>query len=157
MILENRASTACGRIPFQGFTLLEVVIVLAITGLLAAVFVPSFFSEQDPAEEAAREIRQFCRSTRAEALLIGEPRFLQISTNGLMLKGGETRSVVLPPGWTLEVRRSAERKFRKPFKNEVWEINGEGICEPLAFKLSGQGESYEMGFDPLTALEPLEE
>jgi type II secretory pathway pseudopilin PulG len=132
---------------------LEVLLALAIAGLIAAITVPFMLSAVDPADRAAEDLRTFCRQTRREAILSGEPKFLLVTSSGLSLKGAD-QSVSIPPGWMLEIRRSTEKKFRKPTKGETWEFNGEGLCEPITLRMAGGGQSYEMAFDPLTALEP---
>lgn len=136
-----------------GFTLLEVLLALAIAGLIAAITVPLMLSTTDPADRAAEDLRTFCRQARRDAILSGEPKLILVKPSGLGLKGSEEIAGV-PDGWTLEIRRSAERKFRKPVKGETWEFNGEGLCEPITLRMAGGGQSYEMAFDPLTALEP---
>ena len=139
----------------RAFTLLEVIMALAIAGLLALVTVPFMFNAVDPVDTAAEELRTLSRALRSEALLSGEPKHMVVTTSGLNIKG-EERVAELPEGWTLEIRRTGETKFRKPIKDEIWEFNGEGICEPIVLRMVGAGRTYEVAFDPLTALEPPE-
>jgi prepilin-type N-terminal cleavage/methylation domain-containing protein len=139
----------------SAFTLLEVIMALAIAGLLALVTVPFLFNAVDPVDTAAEDIRTLCRAVRSEALLSGEPGQMVVSPSGLAARGSE-RVAEVPEGWALEIRRTGETKFRKPLKDEVWEFNGEGICEPIVLRMAGAGRTYEIAFDPLTALEPPE-
>ncbi len=128
---------------------------LAIVGLIAVATVPFMFSAVDPVDTAAEDIRTLSRSLRSEALLSGEPKHMVVSNSGLAIKG-EERVAQVPEGWALEIRRTGETKFRKPLKGEIWEFNGEGICEPIVLRMVGDGRTYEVAFDPLTALEPPE-
>lgn len=153
MMLGNNSWFAA-RFRRSGFTLLEVLLALAIAGLIAAITVPFMLSAVDPADRAAEDLRTFCRQTRRDAILSGEPKFILVTPGGLNLKGSNL-AAGLPPGWVLEIRRSTEKKFRKPSKGETWEFNGEGLCEPITLRMVGSEQSYEMAFDPLTALEPI--
>ena len=137
------------------FTLLEVIMALAIAGIIAAATVPFMFNAVDPVDTAAEDLRTLSRALRSEALLSGEPKAMVVSLSGLNIKGGECVAKV-PEGWSLEIRRTGETRFRKPLKGEIWEFNGEGICEPIVLRMVGDGRTYEVAFDPLTALEPPE-
>jgi len=139
---------------FEGaFTLLEVLLALAITGLMAAITVPLLLNSSATVDQAEEDVRGLARKARASAIDSGEARWLVIGSTGIEFLGsGEIAT--LPKGWTLQVRRSGEARFRKPRKSETFEFNGEGICEPLSLRLQGPAGDIEMGFDPLTALEP---
>lgn len=140
----------------RGFTLLEVLLALAVAGLMAAAALP-FLLEALPRESSPEEpLRAAARQARLEALRQGEARRLWLAPGGFYTREGEPVAE-LPPGWTLEVRRPGDAKFRKPRSGESWLINGEGICEPLVLRLSGEGREVVASFDPLTALESLAE
>lgn len=135
-----------------GFTLLEVLTALAIIALLLGAVVPFLGPIADPNDDLTEEIRALARRTRASALETGEARRLVV--NGSGLESGEGALVSVPEGWSMEIRRFAESRFRKPLRGEAWEFNSEGICEPIALRLLGPGTDTIMEFDPLTALEP---
>lgn len=135
------------------YTLLEIMIALAIIALLAGTAIPFFLDNSDQVDQAANDLRTFCRKVRAEAINLGEPRLIEVSQSALQVRGSDDK-VEVPEGWTLEIRRSLEKKFRKPIRNELWEFNGEGLCEPIALRFVQGSRVYEMEFDPLTALEP---
>ncbi|MCX7868794.1 MAG: prepilin-type N-terminal cleavage/methylation domain-containing protein [Terrimicrobiaceae bacterium] len=138
----------------RGFTLLEVMLALAIAGLLAAAALPYLLDAFPAGPEPAEELRAAARRARFEALRHGEARRLVIAPEGFLALDG-SKEAILPPGWSLEIRRAGEARFRKPRKGESWEFNSEGLCEPIEVRLrGGGGQEAVAAFDPLTALEP---
>lgn len=129
------------------FTLLEVLMALALFAVVAAAAAPLLLDAfaGSRAEEAAQAVEEAALALHSEALAQGRRRAAGLSAGGL------TPGRPLPDGWRLEVRRLSEPRFRKPREGETWEFNSAGICEPLALRLSGDGQSVELKFDPLTA------
>lgn len=147
--MTTRARTETVRSP-RGFTLFEVLLALGIVAVLLGMMVPlivNSFGESE-AEGVSKSVEEAVRSARAEALETGEARRLGLDERGLVSSSGS--GVELPEGWKLQVRRFSETRFRRPERGEFWEINGAGICEPIALKLVGEEESVTMAFDPLT-------
>lgn len=137
-----------------GWTLLEVLLALAIAGLMAAAALPYLLDAFPRGADPAEDLRAAARRTRFEALQLGQARRIRIGTNGFSSPEGAD-IVTLPAGWSLEIRRAGEARFRKPRKGEAWEFNSEGLCEPLEIRLRGDGSETVAAFDPLTALEPV--
>lgn len=144
--LENRSN----RRP-RGYTLFEILLALGIIAILLGVAVPFAVEgfQKSPAQEIEEQIAQAVRSAREAALESGEGRRLGLDTRGLAGTGG-LPSMELPEGWSLQVRRFTEDRFRKPARGEEWEFNGAGILEPLVLRISRAKESFEISFDPLT-------
>jgi prepilin-type N-terminal cleavage/methylation domain-containing protein len=139
-ISANRFPLAAG-----GFTLLEIIIALVLVAILVSASVPFLFDSfaASAGERAMEAITLKARETRAEALEKGEPRRLNITSAGL---DGAT----LPAGWSLEVKGLNDSKFHEPARNQVWEFNQAGICEPISIRLSHGGRQLTATFDALT-------
>lgn len=124
-----------------GFTLLEVLIALALVAVLMAAALPYMADawHNSEGEHVSEAIATKVIETRSEALLSGETRFLSL-----------TDPKLVPKGWKIQIQRINDKKFRNPMADEVWQFNNEGICDPIAMKLSGKGEPIIMKFDPIT-------
>ena len=135
----------------RGYTLFEILLALGIIAILLGVAVPFAVEglQKSPVQEIEDRIADVVRSVRAAALETGESRRLVLDPRGLVGSGG-LPSMELPEGWSLQVRRLTENRFRKPARGEEWEFNGAGILEPVVLKISRAKESFEMTFDPLT-------
>jgi len=95
-------------------------------------------------DRAADAIVTKAQEARSKALESGLAQRLSIKPGGI-------DSVDLPPGWQLEVKGFNDSKFHAPLRNQVWEFNPGGICEPLALRLSDQQRTIILFFDALTA------
>jgi prepilin-type N-terminal cleavage/methylation domain-containing protein len=138
---------SANRFPFadRGFTLLEIIIALVLVAILVSASVPFLFDSfaASAGERAMEAITLKARETRAEAMEKGEPRRLNITSTGL-------DGVPLPEGWTLEVQGLNDSRFHEPSRNQVWEFNPAGICEPLSIRLSQGDRQLTATFDALT-------
>ncbi len=80
----------------KAFTLLEVMIVVVILGILAAIVVPQFSSATDDAKASALRsglagVRSAVAGYRANAILAGTdpyPTLVQLTAEGMVLQGG---------------------------------------------------------------------
>lgn len=138
---------SANRLPFAdgGFTLLEIIIALVLVAILVSASVPFLFDSfaASAGERAMEAITLKARETRAEAMEKGEPRRLNITSTGL-------DGVPLPEGWTLEVQGLNDSRFHEPTRNQVWEFNPAGICEPLSIRISQGDRQLTATFDALT-------
>lgn len=125
----------------RGFTLLEILIALALIAILMIAAAPYMADawKNNQAEEITQSIKDLVIKTRSQAIVSGETRFISLANPNLV-----------PKGWTLAVERFTDQKFRPPLKDELWQFNSEGICDPLALRLIGGKEPVIMKFDPIT-------
>lgn len=134
------------------FTLFEVLLALGIIAVLLGVTVPLITSSwsTSPTEQIVQEIEKTVQAAHLKALETGEARRLELAESGL-LGGDGIPATQLPKGWKLQLMRFTENRFRKPQRDEYWEFNGAGICDPLALRIANKDESLILKFDPLTA------
>ena len=100
----------------RGFTLLELVIVLFLAGLVAALVVPSFSGTLESARlrSGASDVRAALNLARTLAVSGSSPRAAAFDIEGgRYAVEGESRSYVLPDGIRIEsVRTGAEEATR---------------------------------------------
>lgn len=140
-----RAISANRISPGAGFTLLEIIIALSLVAILVSASLPYLFDSfaSSEGERAMETIISKARETRSEAMEKGEPRRLHLGSTGL-------EGIPLPRGWKLEVRGINDSKFHEPRRNQFWEFNTAGICEPLALRISSGERQVTETFDALT-------
>lgn len=142
-----------------GFTLLEMIVVLAIMGLLTTFFAVSFFdsSEDDGLRKVAAELRTAAQKASRLSETYGGDFYLFLDRSGFGLgesmrveDSGETAlDYSLPKDIRMKLRRYGDEAWIDP-KNFAWGFPANGICEPLAIRLE-RGRSYvEMSFNGLT-------
>jgi type II secretory pathway pseudopilin PulG len=155
MMTPEKISKLLARRPRRegGYTLFEVLLALGIIAILLGLTVPLITNSwsASPSEEIAQTIEKCVQEAHNKAVETGEARRLRLSESGLVGENGMA-SAPLPKGWTLQVRRFTENRFRKPQRDEFWGFNGSGICDPLELRLASKDESIVLKFDPLTAL-----
>jgi len=136
---ENRSA------PDGGFTLLEIIIALSLVAILVSASLPYLFDSfaSSEGERAMESIVAKARETRSDAMEKGVPHRLRITSVGV-------EGVPLPGGWQLEVRGINDSKFHAPARNQLWEFNPAGICEPLALRISNGDRQITETFDALT-------
>jgi type II secretory pathway pseudopilin PulG len=154
MTLEKRTNRTPRPEQRSAYTLLEVILAIGLVAILLGITVPMISgafgaSEVEQIEQAFTKSAQAARNS---ALDQGEARRFQITKSGLVSAKEDIPGTTLPAGWNLQIRRMTDGKFRRPEKNEFWEFNSAGICEPVAFLLGNGSESATLTFDPLTAL-----
>ncbi len=154
MTLEKRTNRTPRPEQRSAYTLLEVLLAIGVVAILLGVTVPLFSgafgsSEVEQIEQAFTKSAQAARNS---ALDKGEARRFQITKNGLVSSSPDISAATLPEGWSLQIRRLTDRKFRRPEKTDFWEFNSAGICEPVTFLIGNGSESTTLAFDPLTAL-----
>lgn len=131
--------------PDGGFTLLEIIIALALVAILVSASLPYLFDSfaSSEGERAMESIITKARETRSDAMEKGEPHRLRIVSGGL-------EGVPLSGGWKLEVRGINDSRFHEPTRNQIWEFNAAGICEPLSIRISNGDRQVTETFDALT-------
>ena len=145
------------RLPRQGsplgaYTLFEILLALGIVAVLLGIAVPLITTSwtPSPTEESARNVERTVQAAHAVTIQSGEARRLKL-TDSALIGGDGIPSTQLPKGWKLQLLRFTENRFRKPLRNEYWEFNSAGICDPLELRIASKQDSIVLKFDPLTA------
>ncbi len=120
------------------FTLIEVCIAMAVAMLILSVAVLSVTGLQD--EQRLKETAAQIEASARESLLKAVAGHRTVQMPIASLGGG-----------SVEVKRYGEKEFRKADKNETWEFDPTGICEPIEVRIVNADGTIELGFDPLTA------
>ncbi len=91
MCPNARVTKPCVPARTQGFTLLEMLIVLVIMGILVAVGVGSFSVERNPLYAGAQTLVTATATARSRALLLNAPVTLELGANSLEISspGGD--------------------------------------------------------------------
>lgn len=93
----------------RGFTLIELIMVIVILGILAAVIVPKFFSFTTEAHDANKDA--VIGSIRAGLNLYAANQLVSSGTRSFPANGSLTFGAILdetPEGWTLSAGSAAE-------------------------------------------------
>jgi prepilin-type N-terminal cleavage/methylation domain-containing protein len=143
-ISENNPSG--GRRSVCAFTLLEIIIALSLVAILVSASLPYLFDSFAAAagDRAADAITHRVQEIRSKAMESGERQKIILTSSGISM-------VTLPSGWTLQVKGLNDSKFHAPSRNQSWEFNAAGICEPLSLRLSNKDREILLSFDALTA------
>ncbi len=133
-----------------GFTLLEILMAIGLVAVLTAITVPLIGGAigRSEGEELEDSFARVAAAVRRDAMASGEARRVTVDRRGISA-GSEAARV--GEGWKLEMMRLTDSRWRAPGKNEIWEFNAAGVCEPLAFRITGPDETLHIRFDPLTA------
>lgn len=144
--LSRRGSTS------QAYTLFEILLALGIVAVLLGITVPLISTSWtcSPTEEISRAVEKTVQAAHLAAVQTGEARRLKLTDSAIIGAEG-IPSAQLPKGWKLQLLRFTENRFRKPLRNEYWEFNGAGICDPLELRIASKQDSIVLKFDPLTA------
>lgn len=136
----------------EGYSLFEILLALGIVAVLLGITVPLISTSwtASPTEEISRAVEKTVQAAHLLAVQTGEARRLKITESGLIGAGG-IPSAQFPKGWKLQLLRFTENRFRKPQRDEYWEFNGAGICDPLELRVASKQDSIVLKFDPLTA------
>lgn len=112
----------------RGFTLLEVIVVLAIMGLVAAVATPAVVRGIDSWRRQAQAdaVMDQLRGLPARARAAGRP--IEVSDASL---AGESPPLQVEAGWTLAVP-------------EPWSVQANGVCQGGRVELHGDGRALAL-------------
>ncbi len=130
----------------RAFTLLEIIIALSLVAILISASLPYLFDSFAAAagDRAADAITNRAQEIRSKAMESGERQKIILTSNGV-------KDMPLPKGWTLEVKGLNDSKFHAPTRNQSWEFNTAGICQPLSLRLANKDREILLSFDALTA------
>jgi len=134
------------RKSFRAFTLLEIIIALSLVAILISASLPYLFDSFAAAagDRAADAITKRAQEIRSKSMESGERQRIILTSSGI-------KDMPLPNGWTLEVKGLNDAKFHAPARNQSWEFNAAGICEPLSLRLINKDREILLSFDALTA------
>ena len=130
----------------RAFTLLEIIIALSLVAILISSSLPYLFDSFAAAagDRAADAITAKAQETRSKAMESGERQKIILTSGGI-------KGMPLPDGWTLQIKGLNDSKFHGPTRNQTWEFNAAGICEPISLRLSNKDRAILLSFDALTA------
>lgn len=125
----------------SAFTLLEVLIALALVAILMVAAAPYMRDalNRNQGDQIEESLEILVEKTRATALDSGNSQQIDLSQTDL-----------IPKGWKLEIERMSDNKFHPPAPGEIWNINNEGICDPMTLRLLQNKTSITLKFDPIT-------
>lgn len=152
---KGRAARRAGaRTPPGGFTLLELVIVLFLAGLVAALVLPSFSGtlESSRLRSGASEVRAALTLARTLAVSGSRPRAAEFDIEaGRYAVDGEARGYVLPEGIRIEsVRTGVEEADRGTVRVRFFP-DGSAEDAEIVIASSGGGR-LRVTVDPLTGI-----
>ena len=142
--------------PRQGFTLIEIMIVVAIIGLTALVVIPSFTSYEDEQKlsMAAAELTDGLRYARSEAIRTGSAFRVEINTDSDEFAITDLAAL---PGQAV-IHPVSRKPYRVAFPASTRysgiDINGTGVIN-VDFYGTGQANSDEvitLSYGPFTTV-----
>lgn len=130
----------------RAFTLLEIIIALSLVAILVSASLPYLFDSFAAAagDRAADAITAKAQESRSNAMESGERQKIILTSGGI-------KGMPLPDGWILQVKGLNDSKFHAPTRNQSWEFNAAGICEPISLRLANKDRAILLSFDALTA------
>ncbi len=111
-----------------GFTLLELLVVLAVFGTLIGVSSVTVFSVRNPLAEATRLVEGGLRQSRARAMASTSAYRLSATATGFI---AETAANCGATTWTADDRYSVELPENVEFLDPTWDVcfNGRGVAD----------------------------
>lgn len=111
-----------------GFTLLELLVVLAIFGTLIGVASVTMFSARNPLAEATQIVEGSLRQSRARAMASTSAYRLSATATGFI---AETANTCGAATWTADERYSIELPENVVFLDSTWQVcfNGRGVAD----------------------------
>lgn len=96
----------------QGYSLTELLVVLAILALIAAASTPFLPRDRQAGKGFAEELEQMCRRTQALALRAGRPVLLRFDTDAREVRADGLVSLKAPAGVTFTATGAARESTR---------------------------------------------
>jgi type IV pilus assembly protein PilA len=153
MLLQNIRAKIAARLSGEsedGFTLVELLVVMLILGVLAAIAIPAFFNQASKASDAsAKETLHTAQTTMATCLNENNEKFSTCTQAKLHEIEGANPETATSGKLTVTVPTAAEEATKKEYKlsakgsgSTLWEIKykaGTGTGTGLTYTCSGGG------------------
>jgi prepilin-type N-terminal cleavage/methylation domain-containing protein len=115
-------SAAAKKFPLRAFTLIEIMIVVAIIGLIAAMGVPSILQmlRKEGMRKAVSDVTELLGDARAQAILKDQNTYVSFRPADNRLDSSIGKSVTLPDGVAMEAIGINLMDFSQTEESRVW-------------------------------------
>ncbi len=148
---------AANKLPCQAFTLIEIMIVVAIIGLMAAISAPSLLAmvQKDGMRKAVGDVTALLGDARAQAILKGQTTDVSFHPADNRLDSSIGKSVTLPDGIAMEGIGINLMDFSQTEESRV-RFFPNGTCDELTLVLHSGDDWRKITLEFSTALATVE-